>query len=96
MGLGLGAEIVVGYSTMTEFVPPKTRGQWLAFMAMIVVSGLPVTTLLGYARHPELRLAADVRDRGRRRAHRLVFAQGACRNRRAGWNRKAARRRPRA
>jgi len=25
-GLGLGAEIVVGYSTMTEFVPPKTRG----------------------------------------------------------------------
>ena len=28
-GLGLGAEIVVGYSTMTEFVPPKTRGRWL-------------------------------------------------------------------
>src|SRR6202034_3192757 len=23
MGLGLGAEIVVGYSTMTEFVPPQ-------------------------------------------------------------------------
>jgi putative MFS transporter len=22
MGLGLGAEIVVGYSTLTEFVPP--------------------------------------------------------------------------
>ncbi len=29
-GLGLGAEIVVGYSTLTEFVPPKTRGRWLA------------------------------------------------------------------
>src|SRR5215470_3664864 len=25
MGLGLGAEIVVGYSTLTEFVPPSTR-----------------------------------------------------------------------
>jgi hypothetical protein len=24
-----GDEIVVGYSTMTEFVPPKTRGRWL-------------------------------------------------------------------
>lgn len=24
-GLGLGAEIVVGYLTMTEFVPPGTR-----------------------------------------------------------------------
>ncbi len=48
MGLGLGAEIVVGYSTMTEFVPPQTRGRWLAFMSFIVVFGLPATALLGY------------------------------------------------
>jgi putative MFS transporter len=47
MGLGLGAEIVVGYSTLTEFVPPQLRGRWLAAMAMIVVSGLPVTALIG-------------------------------------------------
>ncbi|WP_460450257.1 MFS transporter [Alsobacter sp. SYSU BS001988] len=47
MGLGLGAEIVVGYSTLSEFVPPAKRGKWLSFMAMVVVSGLPVTTLLG-------------------------------------------------
>ncbi len=47
MGLGLGAEIVVGYSTLTEFVPPSSRGRWLAFMAFLVVCGLPVTTLLG-------------------------------------------------
>jgi MFS transporter, putative metabolite:H+ symporter len=47
-GLGLGAEIVVGYSTMTEFVPPRTRGRWLAFMAFIVVAGFPVTAILGY------------------------------------------------
>jgi MFS transporter, putative metabolite:H+ symporter len=47
MGLGLGAEIVVGYSSLTEFVPPASRGKWLAQMAMIVVSGLPATILLG-------------------------------------------------
>jgi len=51
-GLGLGAEIVVGYSTMTEFVPPKTRGRWLAFMAFIVVAGFPVTAILGYLTIP--------------------------------------------
>src|SRR6201987_532236 len=47
-GLGLGAEIVVGYSTLTEFVPPKARGRWLSMMAFLVVSGFPATALLGY------------------------------------------------
>ncbi len=47
-GLGLGAEIVVGYSTLTEFVPPRTRGRWLAFMAFIVVAGFPITSVLSY------------------------------------------------
>jgi putative MFS transporter len=47
-GLGLGAEIVVGYSTLTEFVPPKSRGRWLAFMAFLVVAGFPATAILGY------------------------------------------------
>jgi len=47
-GLGLGAEIVVGYSTLTEFVPPKTRGRWLSMMAFLVVAGFPATALLGY------------------------------------------------
>ncbi len=47
-GLGLGAEIVVGYSTLTEFVPPKSRGRWLALMAFIVVAGFPVTAILSY------------------------------------------------
>ena len=46
-GVGLGAENVVGYSTMTEFVPPQTRGKWLGGMNVIVVSGLPVAALLG-------------------------------------------------
>src|SRR6201990_1507946 len=47
-GLGLGAEIVVGYSTLTEFVPPRTRGRWLSMMAFLVVAGFPVTALLGF------------------------------------------------
>ncbi len=47
-GLGLGAEIVVGYSTLTEFVPPATRGRWLAFMAFLTVCGFPATAILGY------------------------------------------------
>ncbi len=46
MGFGLGAEIVVGYGTMTEFVPPRSRGRWLAFMAFVVVAGLPVVMIL--------------------------------------------------
>jgi putative MFS transporter len=47
-GLGLGAEIVVGYSTLTEFAPPATRGRWLSMMAFLVVAGFPATALLGY------------------------------------------------
>jgi len=47
IGLGLGAENVVGYSTLTEFVPPQSRGKWLGFMTVFVVTGLPVAALLG-------------------------------------------------
>jgi putative MFS transporter len=46
MGLGLGAENVVGYSTMTEFVPARSRGKYLGLMAVCVVSGLPVALLV--------------------------------------------------
>ena len=47
MGIGLGAENVVGYSTMTEFAPARVRGKWLSWIAVFVVSGLPATALLG-------------------------------------------------
>jgi len=47
MGLGLGAEIVVGFSTMTEFVPPETRGKWLGAISISVVTSLPISALLG-------------------------------------------------
>ena len=48
MGVGLGAENVVGYSTMTEFVPPARRGRWLGLVAVFVVTGLPVSALAAW------------------------------------------------
>ena len=54
IGLGLGAENVVGYSTLTEFVPARSRGRWLGFMAVFVVTGLPAASLLGYLLVPSL------------------------------------------
>ena len=47
MGAGLGAENVVGYATMTEFVPPQARGKWVGIVSVFVVAGLPATALLG-------------------------------------------------
>lgn len=47
MGLGLGAENVVGYATMTEFVPPQARGKMQGIMAVFVVTGLPISALTG-------------------------------------------------
>jgi putative MFS transporter len=46
MGVGLGAENVVGYSTLTEFAPAASRGRWLGYMAVVVVMGLPVAVLI--------------------------------------------------
>ncbi len=47
IGIGLGAENVVGYSTMTEFVPARSRGRWLGMMAVFVIMGLPIASLTG-------------------------------------------------
>lgn len=47
IGVGLGAENVVGYSTLTEFIPAQARGKWLGFMSVFVVSGLPASALVG-------------------------------------------------
>ena len=52
MGLGLGAEIVVGYVTLAEFVPPGQRGRWGAGLATITSSALFFSSLLGYALIP--------------------------------------------
>jgi MFS transporter, putative metabolite:H+ symporter len=46
MGVGLGAENVVGYGTMTEFVPARSRGKWSGFTTVCVVMGLPISLLV--------------------------------------------------
>jgi putative MFS transporter len=47
IGIGLGAENVVGYSTLAEFVPPQARGKWLGGMSAVVTTGLPAAGLVG-------------------------------------------------
>jgi putative MFS transporter len=54
MGVGLGAENVVGYSTLTEFVPPRARGRQQGLMTVFVVTGLPVSALAGLVLVPAL------------------------------------------
>src|ERR1700736_4175343 len=53
MGVGLGAENVVGYATMTEFVPARSRGKWLGFTTVCVVTGLPISLLVASLVVPE-------------------------------------------
>jgi len=48
MGLGLGAEIVVGYVTMTEFVPPQQRAKWGAGLAALTNTALFVSSFTGF------------------------------------------------
>ena len=38
MGLGLGAEVVVGYSIMAEFFPARIRGRWSGMISTIVTA----------------------------------------------------------
>ncbi|HKT99881.1 MAG TPA: MFS transporter [Paraburkholderia sp.] len=48
MGIGLGAEIVVGYSTLIEFTPPRDRGRYSALLALVTNTALFVSSLMGY------------------------------------------------
>ena len=49
MGIGLGAEIVVGYVTLSEFMPPASRGRWGAGLAVCTNSALFVSAVIGRA-----------------------------------------------
>jgi putative MFS transporter len=49
MGCGLGAEIVVGYVTLSEFLPPKSRGRWGTGLAVMTNSALFVSALVARA-----------------------------------------------
>ncbi len=48
MGLGLGAEIVVGYGTLSEFMPPAIRGRFAALLAVFTNSALFAATFGGF------------------------------------------------
>ena len=47
IGIGLGAEIVVGYGTFTEFVPPSVRGKWCGILAMPIQLSLFIASMTG-------------------------------------------------
>ncbi|RXG99477.1 MFS transporter [Bradyrhizobium zhanjiangense] len=47
IGIGLGAEIVVGYATLTEFVPASSRGRWIGILAVITNFSLFVSSMVG-------------------------------------------------
>src|ERR1700745_333329 len=48
MGLGLGAENVVGYAIMSAFFPAPVRGRWSGLICTLVPSGLPASALLAW------------------------------------------------
>lgn len=47
IGIGLGAEIVVGYATLTEFVPASSRGRWIGLLAVITNFALFASSIIG-------------------------------------------------
>ncbi len=48
MGLGLGAEIVVGYGTLGEFIPARHRGRFATLLNLIINASLFLATLIGW------------------------------------------------
>lgn len=52
IGLGLGGEIVVGYATLTEFIPGTHRGRWQAVLAAIANCGQTASAFVGLALVP--------------------------------------------
>jgi len=48
MGLGMGAEIVVGYGTLSEFIPAHSRGRFGTILNLIINFSLFLSTFLGW------------------------------------------------
>ncbi len=46
MGIGMGAEIVISYGMLSEFVPPKYRGRMLALLSLFANSSVFFASLL--------------------------------------------------
>ena len=54
MGIGMGAEIVVGYSSLAEFMPASRRGFYVAMLSVITNMAVPFVGLGGAWLIPEL------------------------------------------
>ena len=54
MGVGLGAEIVVGYATLAEFIPPSHRGRWVGLLSLFTNFAVTVTGFVSLAVIPTL------------------------------------------
>lgn len=48
MGIGLGAEIIVGFGMFAEMISAKVRGQWSSYLSLIGNMAAPVGMLLCY------------------------------------------------
>ena len=48
IGVGLGAELVVGFATFTEFVPANTRGRWCGTLSFVANTAPPITAMVAY------------------------------------------------
>lgn len=48
MGIGLGAELVIGFGTFPEFVPARVRGKWVSFLSLIANVAPPIAILTAY------------------------------------------------
>jgi putative MFS transporter len=47
MGVGLGAEFVVGYSMISEFIPPRHRGRYAALLYLVASVAVFAVSLVG-------------------------------------------------
>jgi MFS transporter, putative metabolite:H+ symporter len=46
MGIGLGAELVLGFATLTEFVPSRARGRLVTLLSLIAQTGVFFSSLI--------------------------------------------------
>ncbi|PXW23907.1 MFS transporter [Paraburkholderia caballeronis] len=53
MGIGMGAEIVVGYGTLSEFIPASWRGRFGTVLNLIINTSLFLSTFLGWLIVPQ-------------------------------------------
>ncbi|WP_144150224.1 MFS transporter [Paraburkholderia sp. BCC1885] len=53
MGIGMGAEIVVGYGTLSEFIPAVWRGRFGTILNLIINTSLFLSTFLGWLIVPQ-------------------------------------------